>query len=156
MTDALYEKVKRAFTEAAIFTFEKMTMVSLAIRELNGPDTAVYDLSGVIGFTGDIVGNCALRVSAETAQEAINRLAGETVESPSEVADGMGELVNMIAGNAKASLQDFTVTLAFPDVIRGKGHEIGFHRHPALIQVYFSSEIGDLTMIVAFSEPKSI
>lgn len=90
MTDGLYDKVRNAFSQAAVFTFEKMTMVSLVPREQVGPDTAVYDLSGVIGFTGDIVGNCALRVSAKTAQEAINRLAGEAVESPSEIADGMG------------------------------------------------------------------
>jgi two-component system chemotaxis sensor kinase CheA len=30
----------------------------------------------------------------------------------------LGELVNMIAGNAKAALVDFTLTLSFPQIIR--------------------------------------
>jgi chemotaxis protein CheX len=145
------EKIKRVFSDATILTFSKMTSVDLLLKPADAPDTAVYDLSAVIGFTGDIKGNCVLRLSAETAQEAINRFAGETIESAMEIADGAGELVNMIAGNAKAALQGYSISLSFPEVIRGKGHELGFYRHPSVVAVYYASEIGDITVIVAFS-----
>jgi chemotaxis protein CheX len=110
-------------------------------------------LSAIIGFTGKIVGNCALRFPAAAAQEAMNRLTGETIDSPLEIADGAGELVNMIAGNAKSALQDFSLSLSFPEVVRGRGHEIGFHRHPSIITLNFASEIGSVAVIVAFSAP---
>jgi chemotaxis protein CheX len=160
MANELADMIKNVFSDATILTFAKMTSVELtpapAVAQ-SGADGAdvhgvpQFDLSAVIGFTGDLVGNCALRLSSETAQEAITRLAGETIDSTFEIADGVGELVNMIAGNAKAALQDRSISLSFPEVIRGKGHEIGFYRHPSVIGIDYTSEIGKISVVVAFS-----
>jgi chemotaxis protein CheX len=131
-----------------------MTSVELSLKpaDASAADATAWDLSAVIGFTGDLVGSCALRLSAVTAQEAMTRLAGEPVESPLEIADGIGELVNMIAGNAKAALDDYAISLSFPEIVSGKGHEIGFYRHQSVLTVDFTSDIGEIRVIVAFSD----
>jgi CheY-specific phosphatase CheX len=168
MSDELTDKIRKVFSDAAIVTFAKMTSVELTPAPVGAsfgapeyassgaPDATQYDLSAVVGFSGDLVGSCALRLSAETAHAAINRLTGETIESPAELADGVGELVNMIAGNGKAALQGYAISLAFPEVIRGKGHEIGFSRNTSVADIYFTSEIGNVKVVVAFSVPKNV
>jgi len=87
------------------------------------------------------------------AREAVSRLAGERIDNPAEIADGVGEMVNMIAGNAKAALQQFEISLSFPHTVRGKGHEMAFHRHFEMEKLYFASEIGKAAVIVAYSLP---
>jgi chemotaxis protein CheX len=154
MADTLFEIILKAFTEAAVKTFQKMIMVELSLIQDYDKSKIQFDISGVIGFSGDVKGDCALRMSENTAKEAVTRLTGEIVEQSQEIGDGVGELVNMIAGNAKAALMDFNVSLSFPEIIRGKGHEIGFHRHSDLIELFFTSEIGDICVIVAFSDPE--
>jgi hypothetical protein len=48
------------------------------------------------------------------------------------------------------------VSLSFPEVIRGKGHEIGFHRHTDITMLGFTSELGDIVVIVAYTDPTKI
>ncbi|HAJ80210.1 MAG TPA: hypothetical protein DCO75_10625 [Fibrobacteres bacterium] len=153
MPDELVDIIKKAFLESAIKTFQKMIMVELSQFIDSDKLTVLFDISGVIGFSGDIVGNCALRMSEQGAQQAVTRLTGESVEQSSEIGDGIGEFVNMIAGNAKAELQNLNISLSFPEIVRGKGHEIGFHRHSDIIELFFNSEIGEIGVIVAFSDP---
>jgi chemotaxis protein CheX len=152
MPELLIDMMRTAFFNAAVLTFEKMTMTPIKAlpKEQAGGD--VFEISAIIGFSGGITGNCALRLSEQTAREVLSRLAGEPVSEAGEVADGVGELVNMIAGNAKAALVDFALTLSFPQIIRGKGHELSFNRKNGLVDLLFSSEIGNIAVIAAFTE----
>ncbi len=152
MTPQLRDAMQKAFTESAVFTFGRMLVVDLGVPLAADPQQSGYDISAVIGFSGDIVGNCALRMSLETARQAVSRLGGEQVEDGAEIADGVGELVNMIAGNAKAALSPACVSLSFPEVVRGKGHIIGFYRHSDMFELFFASEIGTVAVVVAYSE----
>jgi chemotaxis protein CheX len=146
--------MRKAFTDSAVFAFSRMIVVDLTTAESTdaGPDD--FEISAIIGFSGDVAGSCALRMSGNTAREAVSRLAGEPVDDAAEIADGIGELANMIAGNAKAALEPRALSLSFPEVIRGKGHEIGFHRYADLFELHFMSEIGKVAVIVAYTNPK--
>jgi chemotaxis protein CheX len=151
MSNEITEKLRSALAEAVQLTFQKMTMVECASVSSIPRDARLCGFSGIVGFSGLIIGNCVLRLSSETAREAISRLSGEPVDDVEEISDGVGELVNMIAGNAKAALPNLGLMLSMPQVIRGEGHEIGFHRFTELIDLYFSSEIGDFEIVTAYS-----
>ncbi len=155
MIHQLRDKIRQAFADSSVFTFAKMSGVDLTESPGGGVMPPEFDISAVIGFTGDLAGTCALRMSSATAREALARLAGEPVEEWAELADGTGELVNMIAGNAKASLDPLRLSLSFPEVIRGTGHELGFHRHTSVFELHFISEIGAVTVIVAYTDPST-
>jgi chemotaxis protein CheX len=152
MSETLLHDMQKAFLDSAILTFRKMIMVELVPCEEIEALPQPWEFSGIIGFSGEIAGNCALRMSAATAREAITRLTGESVEDYAELSDGVGELVNMISGNAKAALDKYSISLSFPDVIRGAGHEISFHRHSDTFSLYFTSEIGTVAVVTAFSD----
>jgi chemotaxis protein CheX len=151
MRNILLEEMRKAVANAVIRTFQKMIMVECTPVESRQSDADSVGFSGIIGFSGYINGNCVLRLSEQTAREAVTRLSGEQVDDTSEIADGVGELVNMIAGNAKAALVNLKLSLSMPEVIRGQDHEIGFHRFGELIDLHFSSEIGDIEVITAYS-----
>jgi chemotaxis protein CheX len=84
-----------------------------------------YDVSGVIGFSGEIVGSMVVSFQQETARLLVNALAGMKVEPNSaDFIDAIGELANMIAGNAKKDL-GLLANIAVPSVIIGHGHIVG-------------------------------
>ena len=154
MTQPLLDKMRKAFSDSSVMTFSKMIVVDLtADVHDGGTGREPFDVSAVIGFSGDIAGTCALRMCFATARDAIAKLAGEPVGEWAGIADGVGELVNMIAGNAKALLDPFKMSLSFPEVIRGAQHEIGFHRHLDMFELNFTSEIGPVAVIVAYTDP---
>ena len=112
------------------------TMVSMDLRRKDIFIKQGYemygDVSGVIGLSGTTTGTCALSLPAAFAQDAVRTMLmtpDDEILAESEVRDGVGELVNMIAGGAKTKLSStqykFNITL--PTIISGGPHEV-FHR----------------------------
>ena len=122
------------FIEATKETFATMVSMELRRKEVyikQGFD--MYgDTSGIIGLSGTTTGTCALSLPAEVAQDAVRTMLmtpDDEVLSEPEIRDGVGELINMIAGGAKTRLSStqykFNITL--PTIISGGPHEV-FHR----------------------------
>ena len=87
-------------------------------------NTSHYDVSGIVGFTGDIVGSVVISFATDTAVNLVESLAGERFEPTSDdFADAVGELSNMIAGSAKAEFH-MTAGISIPNVVIGKNHSI--------------------------------
>ena len=88
------------------------------------------DISAIIGITGESgEGMIGLSFSTKLASLIVSRLLGQAPESISgdDRCDGIGELVNMISGNAKVSLSQNSGTpykLSLPTIILGAGHEV--------------------------------
>jgi chemotaxis protein CheX len=152
MSAILLEEMRKAFTNAVIRTFQKMIMVECTPVESTHSEVASVDFSGSIGFSGYINGNCTLRLTEQTAREAVTRISGEQVDNVAEIADGVGELVNMIAGNAKAALVNLGLSLSMPEVIRGQDQKKGSQQFNELFKLHFSSEIGNIEVITAYSQ----
>jgi chemotaxis protein CheX len=86
---------------------------------------ASYDVSGIIGFSGEIVGSVVVSFQMATAIMLVNAMVGMEVDPKSgDFIDGIGELANMIAGNAKKDL-GLVANIAVPTVIIGHGHTVG-------------------------------
>jgi chemotaxis protein CheX len=90
------------------------------------------EYSGVIGLSGATTGSCGLSLPTSFARYAVNRmLMTDDPDSLTDVdlRDGVGEMVNMVAGGAKTLLSStryrFNITL--PTIISGGRHEV-FHR----------------------------
>jgi len=84
-----------------------------------------HDVSGIIGFSGEIVGSVVVSFQMETAVKLVNALVGMEVDPKSpDFIDAVGELANMIAGNAKKDL-GLMASIAVPTVIIGKDHIVG-------------------------------
>jgi chemotaxis protein CheX len=141
----LRKKIRTAFDYATVYTLRKMIMVELSPgQEEESFRANSGDYIGVIALTGDITGHCTLHVSEQTAREAIARLTGEATESVAGISDGVGEFTNMIAGNAKATLPELSVSLSMPKVTRIDNAGETVRRFPGSIELLYTSEIGDI------------
>ena len=81
-----------------------------------------YDVSGIIGFSGDVVGSVVVSFSMEASIGIVEAFTGENmdIDNP-DFADAIGELCNMIAGNAKQAF-GLEASIGIPSIIIGPGH----------------------------------
>jgi chemotaxis protein CheX len=82
-----------------------------------------HDVSGIISFSGEVVGSVVIGLPTQVAVSLVNAFAGvEFCPDSSEFADAIGELANMIAGSAKKNM-GVTANISIPTVIVGPSHQ---------------------------------
>lgn len=110
----------------------------------------------VIGMAGTVQGSVVLTFDDKVARDVVGRMVGGEAGSDEEVADGVGEVVNIIAGNTKTILneQNLGLKLSIPNVVQGC--EIRVHPPEGIpaILIPFESEIGTFSIQIAFTQPK--
>jgi chemotaxis protein CheX len=92
-----------------------------------GQDTVdQWDLSAVIGLTGEARGAVVISMKTELALRLTSMLTGARHYSLDEdVVDAIGEIINIIAGNAKKGLEEaFRLIISLPTIIEGSKHSI--------------------------------
>ena len=84
------------------------------------------DISGVIGLSGSVRGAVILIMKEPVALRIASMLTGSVHTSlDSDVVDAIGEITNIIAGNAKQTIPDGEgIVISLPTVIRGVDHSI--------------------------------
>ena len=85
------------------------------------------DISGVIGLTGAKQGSVVVSFTAGCALRVVSAmLMEEYTELNDDVRDAVGEITNMISGDARKHLAEAGLKFeaGIPTVIAGKGHEI--------------------------------
>ncbi len=88
---------------------------------LNQGSGIKYDISGIIGITGDVRGSVSMSFPKETALKSISAFLGEEVtELNDDAMDAVGELANIVAGYAKKFLRDFDISISLPTIIKGE------------------------------------
>ncbi len=125
---------------------------------LKKDSTVEYDVSGIIGITGEAVGSIALSFPKKTALKVVSNFTGEEVIGiDADTADAIGELTNMIAGRAKKIFSDKGIKLkiSVPNVVIGKNHTITSPKGTPTIVIPFTSEAGDFAIQVSLVPNKS-
>jgi len=89
---------------------------------------AEWDISGVIGLTGEARGAVVISMKQDLAIKLTAILTGtEHKYLDDDVVDAVGELINIIAGNVKQELEDaFRLVISLPTIVRGKEHTINW------------------------------
>jgi chemotaxis protein CheX len=85
-----------------------------------------WDVSGIIGLTGEARGAVVISMQTAFALKITGSLTGrEHTALDDETLDAVGEIVNIIAGNAKRELEEsFRLIISLPTIIKGKDHLI--------------------------------
>ncbi|MEX1231484.1 MAG: chemotaxis protein CheX [Planctomycetaceae bacterium] len=112
-----------------------------------------YEISAMIGITGKAAGTIVLSLSRRAALEILNRLVGvKADEIDRDVCDAVGEVTNMIAGQAKSQMEHLEASLSIPSIVSGVDHTIYFPSNVQPICILFDSEIGPFAIEVGFTE----
>ena len=113
------------------------------------------DITAIIGLSGPARGTVALAFPKETALGLVKKLLQmDDADAEQNVADGMAEMVNMVAGSAKAKLSNGSgaplISLGLPTVVRGERVLVDYPRKATWIVVPFQSDLGTFHMQVTF------
>jgi chemotaxis protein CheX len=140
------------FISAVKHVFKTMLQAELVISKarLKAPDEANSDVSAVIGFSGDAAGCVILCFRMDTAVKTASKFAGSplTPQSP-DFSDALGELANMVAGQAKAKFDGLSVSISLPSVIIGSDHEVLQSKATPRLTIPCDSEFGRFAVEVA-------
>jgi CheY-specific phosphatase CheX len=104
------------------------------------------NLAAFIGLSGPVRGAVTLVLPVRTGLAVVQRMLGTPVtpDSP-DLADGLAEVVNMIAGGAKARLAAEAtgpIDLGLPSVIRGHQFSVCYPSHTVWLEIPFDTQLG--------------
>jgi len=118
---------------------------------LKKSDVAFGDISGIIGLTGDVMGSLAICFREDCILGILSNMFGEIHSDVThETYDAVGEITNMISGNARSRLEKegLTVFAAIPSVVTGVRHSINHILQTPSIVIPFSTAFGNLVVDV--------
>jgi chemotaxis protein CheX len=118
--------------------------------ETASPETLV----ALIGLSGPARGTVALHLPKATALNLINNwLTMELADIDQTVSDGIAELVNMIAGQAKVTFSEEVKTpidLGLPTVVHGDSYKVQYPSKTTWLEIPFNCDLGAFSLRVTF------
>lgn len=112
------------------------------------------DVSAVIGITGEKNGTFSISFDRPTAIHLVQQILGDAIEDIlQDVQDAVGEITNMISGQARVGLAEMGIKLqgSTPSVIMGNGHTIAHMSTAPTIAIPFTCQAGNFTLEFCFA-----
>ena len=135
--------------------FSTMFQLPVEIGEpsIKTDNAATHDVSGIIGVSGEMVGTIVLSMPKDAAMSIVTLFTGmEMDEDGEDFVDAVGELVNMISGNAKAEFQRKGVSISCPSVVIGSGHRVSTPSGTACVKIPCNTDCGEVVLEIAIRE----
>ncbi|MCG8683925.1 MAG: chemotaxis protein CheX [Desulfobacterales bacterium] len=148
-------KLINPFINATINVLETMAFVTVSAGKpyVKKDNIAVGDVTGVMGLTGVAHGTIAVTFEEKCILTIVSNMFGEEMDRLNEdIADAVGELTNMISGQARRELDEVgkVFKAAIPSVITGRNHTIRHYSDGPKIAIPFNTDGGDFTIEVCF------
>ncbi len=145
------------FLNATVNVIETMAFVKCKAGKpyLKKDDRAHGDVTGIIGITGKSNGTIAVTFDEASILKIVSNMFGEEMtELNHEIADAVGELTNMISGQARKDLETLgkIFEAAIPSVVTGKDHTIVHYTDGPKIAIPFSTDDGKFTIEVCLDD----
>jgi chemotaxis protein CheX len=116
------------FITATVTVFKDLFQLPAEVQKpyLVKPEAAHnWDVSAIIGLAGEAKGAVVLSFTETLARTLTARLMGaDTPIAPDMITDAIGEMVNIVAGNAKKGLEQYRLVISLPSIVKGKNHII--------------------------------
>jgi len=134
--------------------FDTMIDVSFSLGKpsLKKDNLPSYEVSGIIGLSGSVSGCVVINLSKEIAIQLASALLGEELtEVNGDCTDAIGEIANMIAGNAKTDFPVENTSISVPSVVVGK-HKMTYPSGIPIVSVPCETSGGQLVIDIALKE----
>lgn len=145
------------FIEATLHVLSSMAFTKATAGKpyLKKDTIAKGDVSGIVGLSGEARGTLSVSFSKESILSIVSKMFGEQVtEINEEVTDAVGEILNIVSGQARQKLETMGRLLkgAIPTVITGKDHSITHITKQPIVAIPFDTENGHFTIEVCIEE----
>lgn len=142
----------KPFVVAAKNVFETMIDVPFKLGKptlKTGSQVPPHEISSIIGISGNVTGSVVISLSHEVAYELVSALIGDEVtELDDDCTDAIGEIANMIAGNAKTDFPSENNSISTPSVVVGK-HKVSYPSGLPIITIPCITDKGDMFIEIA-------
>jgi chemotaxis protein CheX len=150
------------FLEATINLFERTFAITPLAGEPYLDEKARkhrWDISAVMVLTGSAIGVVVIRLTKLLSDKLLER-SGVTWASEDErqslVSAMVGEMINIVAGNASSKLNGLDIDISVPLVIQGENHTLSWPDRAPIIGIPFATPIGPFLVDVSIIElPKA-
>jgi chemotaxis protein CheX len=144
------------FIAATVNAMETMAMVKPVRKKvyLKTDNILIGDISGIMGLSGDVSGSIIVSFGKGSACKLVGNMLGTSYdEINDDVKDGIQEIVNLIAGQAKTMLVDteYHFQVSIPTCIIGKDHQVNHKKGVPCIVAEFELESQPFTVEVSIS-----
>lgn len=142
------------FLNAVIDVLGTMAMVQATPGKpyINTKRVAVGDVTGLIGINGQATGVISLTLEEKCILHIVSNMLGEEYSRINDdIADAVGELTNMIAGQARAHLanEGLKFQASTPTVIIGKNHTLSHVNKEPILAIPFTTPQGQLVVEIS-------
>ncbi len=150
-------KVINPFITATLNVLQTMAMTQARAENLyiKKGETATGDVTAVIGLSGDTRGTVSVSFTEGCAIAIVSKMLSEEITTlNADIKDAVGEIGNMISGQARVQLEELGRVLyaAVPTVITGKNHSINHITTHPIVAIPFVTDDGPFTIEVCFEE----
>ena len=135
------------------------TMANIEVKPgkpyLNKKGSAAGDITGIIDIEGHSRGVISLSLSKSVVLSIVNNMLYEDfTEINDDIADAVGELTNMISGQARSMLSESGMSFqaGTPRVVKGQGEILDHIPDAPILAVPFSSPHGDLVVEISLAD----
>lgn len=134
------------------------TDILISKPRLKDPGEHFADITAIIGFSGEASGSVAICFPTNTGINAASKFTdGQVSQSDPEFADALGELANMVAGQAKSKLEGYDVNISLPRVVSGHGLQLLNSKTTPVLVLPCDSSLGrfstEVTMVLSKKQP---
>ncbi len=139
------------FLTAVQNVFETMIEIpyTLGKPSLKKQDMTSFEVSGIIGISGEVIGCVVVSFPESIAMQLASALLGEEIKEVNEdCTDAIGEIANMVAGDAKKKFPKGNTTISVPSVVIGK-HRTAFPKGVPIISIPCQTDKGAFAIDVA-------
>lgn len=113
------------------------------------------DVTGIITYGGELVGVMVLSFPEDVARKVVKSFAGamssDDIRSP-QFLDAIGELANMVAGQAKARFEGYNAMISIPTVVCGPSHHVNRQTRAPWVVIVCESTFGKFVVGVSLME----
>ena len=107
------------------------------------------DISAIVGITGAHRGTISLTFSRSCAVHLVKAMLGDDISDIiQDTSDAVGEITNMVSGQARAGLAEMGIVLqgSTPSIVLGDNHTLAHISSSPIIAIPFSTDAGNFTL----------
>lgn len=148
-------ELAKPFIKAAVSVLSTMAMVTPTVGKpfVKKNNLAQGDVTGLVGMTGAKKGSVSISFSKACAVAIVKNMLGDDIQDiVNDVKDAVGEITNMISGQARAGLAEQGMALqgSTPTVIMGDNHTISHIARTPIMAIPFMTDNGEFTIEFCF------
>ena len=148
-------KIINAFLTEGMNAFQTMFGIKPESKEPHLLDVNAghpWEISGLLGITGDFRGVVAFRLHKILAGKmlALSGLECTPAEYEDTAIGLVSEFTNIIAGHAVSAIKDYKIDISPPFCVMGHNHMIAWPRNYPVIVIPFTTTYGPFEVDVCF------